>query len=717
MLDSGSLTLKTRRLCRKIFTAADNKKMKKKKSSLTRHIVLLAVFVTISLVYLAKLISIQIAGRDFYELVSTYTYKRTQTITAQRGEIFDRNGVPLVTNEYSYNLIFDYASMPAYKDEFNGVILKTLEIIERTANTDKLMPTNFPFDGTYPDIDFSSSYLGSSANLSKLKKMLITFNLDESVSGRNLVEFLLKRYGLVDGDGKALYTNEQTDKLLRIRYDMESKNFSTREPYILANNVDISLITKLKEPNIRGISTTEEVTRRYNFPGYASHILGRVGKIYAEDYDYYKNLGYSMDATVGVLGAEKIFESHLRGIDGKMTIIEDAYGNILEQKVTQEPVAGKDVWLTLDINMQVVAENALAKNIALIVENAAKKVGTLDGEDCKSGALTVLSPYTGEILAMASYPTFDLSSYGTNYTELSKDPIQPLFNRALNGLYPPGSTFKLSTAAAGLAEGIITKDTKITDKGIYTYYPDYQPRCWIYVSSHATHGSINVVSAIQHSCNYFFYEVGRLLTIDKLNTYCRQFGLGELTGVEFAEPKGILAGPAYREDNGLDMWSPGDTLQAAIGQSDNAFTPLQLGVYMSTLVNGGARYRAHLLHSVHEYSGAAAVYTVAPEVISNVNLSEDNMNLLKSAMKTVIENGSAARLFRSYPVEMGGKTGTAQVSKTRSDNAIFIGFAPYENPEIAISCVIENGASGTDAGYAILDILDYYFKIDPKSYR
>ena len=672
-------------------------------------------FVIICLVYCAKLISIQIAGRDFYELVSTYTYTRTETITAQRGEIFDRNGTPLVTNIYTRNIVFDYASMPVYKDEFNDVILRTLEIFEKTGNLDKISQSALPLEGVYPDLKFSDEFLGHSGNLSKFKRMLSSFNLSENTDSAKLTNFLVRRYALVDGNGKGRYTDRQITRLLQIRYDMEYKKFSTRQPYILAEDVDIALITQLKEINIRGISVTETVQRHYNYPGYASHILGRVGKIPSENVDYYRELGYSLDATVGILGAEKVFENYLRGIDGQRTIIEDAYGNILEVRITKEPVAGKDVWLTIDINMQIIAEDALKNNINLIVENAKNKKGALNGEDASAGGITVVSPKTGEVLAMGSYPTFDLATYNSDYSTLSTDPLRPLFNRALTGLYSPGSTFKLATATAALTENIITKDTKITDKGIYTYYPDYQPRCHIYVNYGITHGTINVVQAIQHSCNYFFYEIGRLLTIDRLNSFSRQLGLGDLTGIEFPEPIGILAGPEYRENNGLEPWSPGDTLQASIGQSDNAFSPLQLGVYMSTLLNGGTRYRIHLLHSVHEYSSKAEIMLVPPEIKSSINLSQEHAQLIKSAMKSVVESGSAARLFRNYPIEMGGKTGTAQVSKTKSANAIFIAFAPFDDPEIVVSCIIEQGATGIDAGYAIRDVFDYYFDIDSNS--
>ena len=298
---------------------------------------------------------------------------------------------------------------------------------------------------------------------------------------------------------------------------------------------------------------------------------------------------------------------------------------------------------------------------------------------------------------------------------IGADATAPMLNRALNGTYQPGSTFKPGVAAAALDAEIITPYTIIDTKGQYEYYDGYQPRCWIYLMFGQTHGKIDVTEALQESCNYFFYDVGRELTIEKLNTYMRAFGLGEPTGIELPEKTGVLAGPEYRSDNGLDPWAPGDTLQASIGQSDNLFSPLQITMYVSTLVNNGTRYSAHILQKVCPYGSDEPVFVNQSAVIEEMDISEQACTVVKNAMRDVIENGSASELFEDYPITIGGKTGTAQVSKVKSDNAIFTAFAPFDDPELVVTCVIEQGNTGANAGVSVKGLFDYYFELDKPS--
>ncbi len=684
-----------------------------------RLIIIAVLFSAVTIFYITKLANIQLVNRSLYTSSSQKTYSRTVTIRAQRGEIFDRNGKALVTNVYTYNLEFDYGSLSKNAEVSNHVILGVIDAFRETGNAEKRTLSKFPLLGLYPDYIFDPNLMENPTYKAKYDRAIKELGFHEDKEGNpientaaELVEKMIKKYKLdaVDENGEPLYTDEEKDELLRVRFDMAFVQFSSVEPYVFAEDVDLKLITYMKESELRGIMFTEKVTRKYEYPGYASHILGRVGPIHAEDLEYYSEKGYKMNAVVGVDGCEEAFEEFLHGTDGTMVIEEDENGNILSQHISKEPISGNDVWLTIDIDIQMAAEDGLRDNIKYINEKAASTDGKLDGEDAAAGALTAIST-TGEIYAVASYPTYDLSKWSTDYDVWKEDETKPLYNRALMGQYQPGSTFKVGVALAALEEGIITPNTTITDKGRYTFYDENGPRCWIYLQRNSTHGTINVIEAIQHSCNYFFYDIGRQLTISRMNEYCLSYGLGLKTGIELTENTGILAGPEYRAEAGASEWFPGDTLQAAIGQSDNLFTPLQISAYTSTIVNGGERFSTHLLGSVRKFYTNEIIYEYQPKKLGDVEMSELTHRTIKTAMKSVTENGSASRLFSSYPITIGGKTGTAQVSSKKSDNAVFTAFAPFDEPEIVATCVIEQGNNGTDAGYTVRDVFDCYFGI------
>lgn len=699
--------------------------MSKKRDHLERYIALGVFFAAVCLIFIARLISIQIAGQDYYtETLRTGNLTRTVKIRAQRGCIYDRNGKPLVSNEYTYDIYLDAGSIGKTESGKNGTVLNVLEKARKAGEYGCFTLPEHPFankDGAWVlDEEYMKTVYGK-----RLSKLLQGMNFvpeytddDGNVKwGRDSVSemrnALRLRYGLCDKDGKELYEKDEAELLFCVRLDMEMHNFSTVEPYTVLRDVSVRLISSATEGNVRGLGVNCVAERVYNYPGIASHILGRTGKITAETADYYTEKGYSLDAIVGTSGAEKAFEEYLHGEDGVLTIVEDGYGNTVDQYVSKEPVAGQDVYLTFDIDFQSAAETALKSNIELIAANAEESGVELSGEDAKAGALTAVNRKTGEVLALASYPTYDLNTFTEDYKQLAEDTENtPLLFRALDGIYEPGSTFKPGVAVAALQEGIITPYTEIRDMGQYDYYaPSFTPRCWIYSAKYGmqTHGMVNVSKAIQVSCNYFFYDVGRRLTISKMNEYCKKYGLGEHTGIELEEKTGVLAGPAQREASG-NTWYDGDTLQAAIGQSDNLFTPLQISMYISTLLNGGDRIGAHILKEVRDYSGNIT-YTAEPVLLDSVSLDGGNVSTVKYAMQDVVENGSAARVFAGYPISIGGKTGTAQVSKTASDNALFTAFAPFDDPEVVATCIIENGANGTDAGFAIRDIFNAYFGI------
>ncbi len=695
-----------------------------KRTSLISRIAILAViYIAITIVFIGRLLYLQVSGQDYYTMSTpSRTYTRYVTIQAQRGEIFDRNGKPIVVNSYAYNLELDYASEPADDGEFNDMILDLTNLANSNGDGDKLTKTNEAMILTLRSggIDFAfADGIFDTSKGRRLDKLITELGLEEGYTAEEAAEKLLDYYGITETEYDEeseeyntyyLYPYDTAAMLFERRLDMTITDHSSVQPYVFAEDIGLDYLTSVEEKYTRGYNITVSASREYLYSGYASHILGRVGKIDKNYIDYYTEKGYSYDAIVGIDGVEAAFEDYLHGQDGLLEIVEDKYGNIISTSVKQEPVAGRDVWLTIDIDMQVVAENALAENIFKIREEATEP---LTGEDASAGALTVLDVSTNEILAIASYPTYDLSTFSADFQTLSNDENQPYLNRALSGLYAPGSTFKVGVAVAALSEGIIDKDTIIDAQGVYMYYAssNYTPRCWLYVATGRVHGPITVVEAIQESCNYFFYDVGRQLTISKMNEYCLRYGLGLPTGVELSEATGILAGPDYRNDNGLSQWSPGDTLQAAIGQSDNLFTPLQISSYISTILNSGTRRSCHLLKYVKNFADGSIDYEKEPEILDSFVISDDILSTVKEGMKGVMDNGSAASVFSGYEISVGGKTGTAQVNADKSDNGIMTAFAPFDNPEIVVTCVIEQASGGTETGYSVRDVFDYYFKI------
>ena len=560
----------------------------KRREHLARYIALCVLFVAVCLIYIGKLINYQVAGQDYYTMsLRQRTYTRTVPIQALRGQIFDANGVALVSNEYSYVVNLDYGSMPRANDDKNEFLLDVLAKYASLGGKWTAPDCAFVVDysGALPTATWNESYIrredGTFSTLARRLFSLIDELTekeraeDEAPDPDTSLSLILSRYGLTytEGVGKAKTTlltfedDADTATLLALRLDMELRNFSPSSPYLMFENADIKLITLLTEGSSRGIYIKKEIARVFNVPGYASHILGRVGKIQAKDAEYYTEQGYRLDAVVGISGAEKAFEEYLRGIDGELTIVEDANGNVISEEVTKEPVSGKDVYLTIDIEFQKLAEKTFDANIAYIREIAEPVEGDPDGSDADAGALTVMNVKNGAVIALVSNPTFDLSTFNEDYEKLSNDERSPMFNRAINGTYAPGSTFKPGVAAAALTEGILEPYTQIECTGVYEYYKDshFEPRCWINLMFGGRHGWLDVSSAIRVSCNCFFYETGRRLGIEKMNRYCRVYGLGQSTGIELDESVGVLAGPEYREGSGLGQWSPGDVVQAAIG--------------------------------------------------------------------------------------------------------------------------------------------------------
>ncbi len=698
----------------------------KKNNNTIRLGAIAGLYLLIAIFFIGRLLYLQVSGQDYYSTsAQPKEYTRQVKIQAQRGEIFDRNGKKLVSNEYSYDVSLDYSSRPSTQAEMNDLILTIRGAAVRKGSTDSLVEPRASVTVTVNGdggLDFSvTEGFFETSRGKKINKLAADLGVKEDDLYEKM-KAIMKYFGIMASEKTVAgniedyyqYPPETAATLLITRLDMYLRNFSAIEPYLMIEDASVALLTDIEESIQRGTVVTVNAAREYHYPGYASHILGRIGAIQSGMVEYFTERGYSMDAVVGLDGVEFAAEEYLHGTDGVLTITEDEYGNVLRTEITKDPIAGRDVYLTIDIEMQMIAERALAENIFKIRDEAIASGKPHTGEDASSGAMTVLDVNTGEALAICSYPTYNLATFYEDYATLSADKTYPMFNRALNGTFAPGSTFKVGVAVAALTEGTIEADTIIDAQGEYLYYEssNFTPRCWLYLmTGSAVHGEITVVEAIQESCNYFFYDVGRLLTIEKMNEYSHHFGLGEPTGIELSESYGILAGPDYRNKEGLDKWSPGDTLQAAIGQSDNLFTPLQISSYIATILNSGSRYQVHMIGEVREYGTNKLILKNFPRVIDGVSISDEILATVKEGMKGVMDNGSAASVFAGYEIPVGGKTGTAQVSDTKSDNGIITAFAPFDDPEIVVTCIIEQGKGGTEAGYSVRDVFDYYFKL------
>lgn len=652
-----------------------------------RYLSLAIAFLIICLVYVAVLLVHQLRGSSLPPREDGYV--RTYTVPGIRGNIYDCNGVLLVGSSQSYDLIYEYGAMPDTRREVNDSLLKVLDAILSTGNGDRLAKDYFILEGTYPELRFVSALEDENSDESYwyarfLEKQEMK---PESTDAEDVTKYFIKRYQL----SEERYSPEEITDLIRLYYEMERVDFGAYQSYTVAQNVTMDLITLLEETNIEGVNFHIQEKREYAYPGLASHVLGRLGRITAENAEYYMSLGYPLDAMVGSSGCEEAFESWLRGQDGVMTIRYDDEGNQLEKYYSTEPIGGKDIYLTLDVELQLAAEEGLRENVEML-------------ENSDAGAVTVMDPNTGKILAIASYPTYDLSKFESQeyYNSLLADENLPLYNRALQGVYAPGSTYKIGAAMAALELGEIDGGTTCTCGGVYPLY--HNPTCL------GVHGTVNVIDAIRESCNVFFYHLGDSLGIDPLTEYTRRLGLGVPTGIELDERTGTVAGPAYRQNQGLTNWQKGDDLSAAIGQSDHGYTPLQLSVYLSTVVNGGTRYRAHLLDSVRAFYTGELLETEEPQVMEQVSFSENTYQTLLEGMTQVVED---SRLLREYfselPVQVGGKTGTAEV-EGKQDYAIFCGFAPVEDPQIVVACIIEEGESGSRAAYTVARILEQFFE-------
>ena len=729
-------------------------------------------------------------GEDYYRQ-SQYKIAETETVEAARGQILDRNGRVLVSNEVVYQVTLDPDLLQKSPDpedtrtpeQYRNDTLSTLLAICREAGvtwTDTLPISQtqpFTFTTEQPYYTTSTDEEGNTIqSLTQLGKLAVkmgwisdptaqpeeqeepqeepaakepglwdkikafftgsdpspettpttvkddtppTSLTAEELLGKMCESFSIQGEGAVDRKeaektGETVPTLNIGDMdplearaLAGVMYEVTLRSQEiTWNSYIFAEDVDIDFISRVKEKSLNGVVIEAATVRQYH-TDYAAHILGRVGPIYQEEWDYYKNLDedgdgksdYQMDDTVGKEGVELAFESYLRGTSGERIVERNTSGKVVSEAWQSEPEPGDNVVLTIDIDLQKKVEDTLAESLP-----------NLESKEVEGAACVVLDVDSGDVLASASYPTYSLANFSQDWAENSSNPLNPLVNRALNGLYPPGSTFKMITAIAALETGIITPDTKIRDEGIYTYWSSPQPKCWYYRQYGLKHGLIDVSEAIEVSCNYFFYDVGRRVGIDTLVDYATRFGLGQKTGIELPEKVGGVGSPERSEALG-QKWYEGNILNVAIGQDNTQVTPIQLANYIATLVNGGTRYSTHLLKEVKSNDFSQILYTYEPEAVATIEIQDENLNAVKAGMLALTTEGSVAKYFQDLPVQVGAKTGSAQVSAQTESNAVFVCFAPYDDPEIAMAIAVEHGGSGSELGAMAAEIFSYYFSV------
>ena len=660
--------------------------MKKSNPYRRRLIVVLSFLAAVLVFFGVMLFNYQIVNGDEYRALSVAGTARREVVETSRGIITDRNGKVLVSNRLAYTLKFSDSDFGKDQAACNDAVWRLIELCQ-AESIEWIDPLPLTAEAHYT----LSTETPGETFISWLKTNKLAYTGESTVtltaSSDEVMAALRKVYDIADG-----YTDQQARLIAGVRYGAKISG-----GYVFAEDVPVRVISQVVDGHYAGVSTGTSSQRVYNTT-YAAHILGRVSRIFAEDWDNYKDKGYSMDALVGKGGVEEAFESYLHGTNGVKLVTTDKNGKVTGELYAKEPQPGNTVALTIDLDLQKVTEDSLAE-----------KIGSMEQRDglTRGGAAAVVSVGTGEVLALASYPTYDLSQWDEMYDTWNKDTVgRPMFNRATDGTYAPGSTFKLCSAVAALESGIITPSTTIVDRGIYTYYTFPQPKCWIYNSYGGTHGAVNVSQAITVSCNYFFYEVGRLMGIKTLDSYATQFGLGQHTGIEIGDSAGVLASPEYAEKIG-ETWTDGQTITAAIGQSYNLFTPLQLANYVATLVGGGDHYEAHLLKSAKSFDNSSVVYAYNKAPINHVDMADSTLEAVKKGARG-LATGSLSYVFRNCVVDVGCKTGTAETGQ-KLTNGCFVAFAPYDDPQIAVCVVAEQGGGGANLAPVALDIINAYF--------
>ena len=673
-------------------------KIREKNDRIRFNIITILVYI-IGIILLGQLFNLQIVHGEEYRQTSNIRLTRESILEADRGNIRDSSGTIIAGVESQYALVL--YKTKATDEVLNNTILKIINLL--STNGDRYV------DNFLINVNPYSFKLQEESSQKAWKK---ANNIDENATAEEAFNYFKDKYNITTDN------IEDARKIMAIRYEISYNGYSSTKSIEISDNISRTSLLQIKEQNsdFPGVEIIEKSVRTYPLGSTASHIIGRIGQIESSELEGNEDL-YDQNDIIGKAGIEYVFEKYLKGTDGIKQIDMDVNGAITDEYVAEEAVAGADVILTIDSKLQAVTEQALKNNVEKLASKA--DPGTTPAD---AGAAVVLNVKTGEVLAMASYPDYDPSAFingidTDTWNYYINNDTKPLENKAISAMYSPGSTFKMATALAGLETGAITTTERINDTGIYRKY-NSSWRCW----QSGGHGRLNVSQAIQHSCNYFFYEVGDRVGIDNLAKYASYLGLGKKTGIELVgEISGVLASTQIAEQENR-VWNPGETISAAIGQSYNTFTPLQMAKYVAMLANGGKNIDVTIVKSIVNADGSEVPRNeyesyvnerlgLTEDTTEDLQINQDNLNAILEGMRGVTSEsgGTAYSTFKNFDIEVGGKTGSAQTGVEGKTNAWFVGFAPFDDPEIAIVVFVRNGQHGGDTAEVARDIIAQYF--------
>ncbi len=685
------------------------KKVKNISINLRFNILTVLVYI-VGIVLIARLFSLQIVHGAKYREESNTRLTRESIVEASRGAILDKTGTPLVDSKMEFAL--EMYKSKVETDILNESILNMIKVLEKY---------NISYVDSFPINIEPFEFKISDNDLVSWKK---TYDLAENITPEEAFNKFREKYKIQNTE------IHEIRKIMAIRYEVAKKGYSSTRAVTIAKSIPREAVAEFSESSEKfsGINIVVQPVRKYTSANLASHILGYAGKINSEEYEKRKNT-YSTNDIIGKTGIEYVFEEYLKGKNGIKQIDMTVDGTTTAEYISKEAVAGSDVVLTIDANLQHIAENALASNIHKIASGGFGKAYNAD-----AGACVVMNVNTGEVLAMASYPDYNPEDFvggisNEAWNNYMNNSAKPLVDKAIQNSYSPGSTFKMITAIAGLESGVINLKSTINDTGVYKKY-GISMNCWYYTDYHRGHGPINVSDAIEKSCNYFFYETGDRMGIDKLAEFAKYFGLGSKTGIELqGETSGVLANRETKQKMHPDdpNWNPGNTLNASIGQGDNEFSPLQMARYISMLANGGHKIDVSIVKTIRNADGSEVSKEEINKFINNklglqedstqeLQMNQDYLKAILQGMKSVTSDsgGTAYVRFKDFDISVGGKTGSAEAPNNRV-HAWFVGFAPFENPEIAIVVMVENGGHGNYTAEVVRDIMAEYFGMNTQN--